>query len=326
MATAKSIYQPSGWSQRNQRADAMFTDQHGRQYFGSVELKTGDVVGLMEPQFTAPIIPDQKYLERNVKNRPYDLHINYERWLADIRGARAEWEREGRQMMRKMRGAAYDPAEPFGADVLDVIGEPPEAIEPVIAAKQGNSYILGFTTRVDKRLVPFLRFEQLTPEERVAREPDFRDQIDPEVLAEVDHIEEQRLEEEAGLDFRASGEDVRVKNQRVMRRMAHNHLPEGEDPLAGIPSRKDDWDEEYVERTGQRDPDDELVDAKVARAEAQQTAPRVPVKRNRPEPRSSTKGSGRRKGHPPKGEEEKPARFRYPRGHPKAGQFMPLSA
>ena len=160
------------WSQRNQRSEMTFKDQHGRKWYGAIELKTGDTTGLIQPQFTAPIVPDQKYLER-VPERPYDLFINYKRWEEDIRQARTEWEREGRQLGRKMHGDAFDPHKAFTADVLDIIGEPPEAIEPVIAARQGNTWVLGLTNRVDIKLVKFIDVDRLDPEVRRKNEPDF---------------------------------------------------------------------------------------------------------------------------------------------------------
>jgi hypothetical protein len=239
VATARSIYQPEGWSQRNQRQDQMFTDDHGREWFGSVEIKTGHVCGLLEPQFTAPLVPPPKYIER-VPKRPYDLHINYNRWIRDERSERRDWEREGRQMMRKMRGKGYDPREEFGEDVLDILGPPPNAIEPIIAAKQGNRWILGLTKKVDERLVEFFEPEQLEPELREEREPDFRDE-------------------------------------------------------------------------------------KIVRAEKQETGNRrIPVRSNKPEPREATRGTGRRKGHPPHQPAPQGKRERYPKGHPRAGQFVPL--
>ena len=276
MATAGSIYQPQGWSQRNQRQDQTFTDDHGREWFGSVEIKTGHVCGLLEPQFQAPLIPDQKYLER-IPKRPYDLHINYDRWLADIRATRAEWEREGRQMMRKMRGSGYDPSEEFGADVLDIIGEPPEAVEPVIAARQGNSWILGLTNRVDRRLIKYFNIDKLPAKVRREQEPDLRD---------LDVIEAER--------------EALERHDRE--RQDIGRVKEDEPDL-----RDEDGDEE--------------VDPRVERAERQQTAPRVPVQRNRPEPRGSSKGTGSRKGHS-KGEKAA-RRPQYPKGHPKAGQWIP---
>lgn len=183
------------WSQRKQRSEMTFTDQHGRPYYGATELKTGDVVGLIEMLFQAPLMPPQKYLER-VPKQPYTLYINYERWENDTREARRDWEREGRQLSRRIHGDAYDPSKPFSRDILDIIGEPPQAIEPIIAAKQGNKWVLGLTNRVDLRLVEYFEPEALDPEIRASQEPDFRDEDDD--LDEVTDVRGHRVTQDEG--------------------------------------------------------------------------------------------------------------------------------
>lgn len=160
------------WSQRHQRAEMTFQDQHGREYYASIELRTGDPTGLIEPLFRAPLMPPQKYLSRRNKKRPYDIEVDYVAWKRDVRARRREWEKEGRQLAQKMHGSKFDPREAFTMEVLDVIGPPPEAIEPIIAAEQGNRWVLGLTKKVDMRLVKF--FE---PEDT---DPDYRDREDAE--------------------------------------------------------------------------------------------------------------------------------------------------
>jgi len=170
------------WSQRNQRNTMQMQDQHGRPWFATIEIKTGDPCGLIEAQFQAPLVPPQEYLRR-VPRKPYDLHIDYTAWKQDIRTARADWEREGRQLARKLHGSAYDPRKAFSIEVLEMIGEAPSAIEPVIAAEQGNSWVLGLTSTVDMRLVQFFEPEQIDPDYSTEPEGDFRealeDQVDP---------------------------------------------------------------------------------------------------------------------------------------------------
>lgn len=179
MPRASSIYAPENWSQRKQRRELKVTDKHGRKWYMTIETKTGDPTGLIQPLFQAPYIPDQKYLKVNEDN-PNHLDIDYELAKADIRRARAEWEREGRQLSQKMHGSKYNPLDDFTSEVLDVIGPPPQAIEPVIAAQQGNPWVLGKTNRVDLRLVRFFEPEQLDPELRKEREPDFSKLVDTE--------------------------------------------------------------------------------------------------------------------------------------------------
>lgn len=175
---AESRYRQDGdFSQAKQRRGQMFRDQHGRRYYASIELRTGDPCGLIEPQFSAPLAVPQMYLERSSDpERPYDIQVSYTRWKADIRAARSEWEREGRQLARKMHGDRFDPRADFPRDVLDIIGEPPQHVEPVIAAEQGNSWVLGLTDRVDLRLAAFFTPKELDPS--AANEPDFRDVAD----------------------------------------------------------------------------------------------------------------------------------------------------
>lgn len=170
---------PEGWSQKNQRTSTDFTDQHGRQYHAVIEIKTGDPVGMIEPLFTAPLMPEQKYLRR-VPRRPYDINIDYESWKRDIRGAWGEWQREGRSLAKKLHGSAYDPKADFTSDVLEVIGPAPQPIEPVIAASQGNKWVLGLTSKVDLRLARFFEPEQLDPDYSNPREPNFSDDDDEE--------------------------------------------------------------------------------------------------------------------------------------------------
>lgn len=257
------------WSQRNQRSSMTFRDQHctlknpcthtpdtpfcahGREYFGTIEIKTGHTVGLIEKKFQAPLMPPDKYLER-IEGFPYNFFINYDRWIADEQGARAEWERDGRTRSRQMHGDAYDPAAPFTSDVLDIIGPPPNAVEPLYAAKQGNPWILGTTNRVDIRLVKFFEPEQLPEALRAERIPDFSELVESEE-DELEQVDEVR-------------------------------------PSVG--------------RTAQQD-----------------TGGRQPIHTDRPLARVARRGQGTAKVTPrSRNTSERP---RYPKGHPKAGTFIP---
>jgi len=178
------------WSQRSQRQTMDMTDQHGRPWFATVEIRTGDPCGLIEQRFIAPLVPPQQYLKR-VPRKPYDLLIDYAGWKADIRQARGEWEREGRQIARKLHGSAYRPDAPFSIEVLEMIGEAPSAIEPVIAAEQGNKWVLGLTNRVDMRLVKFFEPEQVDPDYRDSEEEgDFSDELEAEYNPPAQPVQE----------------------------------------------------------------------------------------------------------------------------------------
>lgn len=252
------------WSQRHQRAEMTFQDQHEREYYAAIELRSGDPTGLIEPLFRAPLMPPQKYLVRRNKKRPYDIEVDYTAWKRDVRARRREWEREGRQLSQKMHGSKYDPREAFSQEVLDVIGPPPEAIEPIIAAEQGNKWVLGLSKKVDMRLVKFFEPEEI--------DPDYRDREDAE-------------EEE---------EDYGGKNPA---RTQHEGAGRGRRRVVAE-SDDDEEEEEVPRRRGKRVDPDEEEETHDAGATGGR---RVNPKAKKPEPRAVTRGRGKKDGAPKRG-------------------------
>jgi hypothetical protein len=185
-----SKYAPQNWSQRNQRREGgqFFRDNHGRRYHAEIELKSGHPCGPLVPQYRAPLVVPQQYLVlTNDPENPTLLTVNYTKWESDARAARKDWAAEGRSRALKMYGDAYDPRKPFGQDVLDIIGPAPSAVEPIIAARQGNSWVLGLSDRIDTRLARYFEPEQLDPQFRPA-EPDFTDR--PEQIDDLDVLDD----------------------------------------------------------------------------------------------------------------------------------------
>jgi hypothetical protein len=216
VAFKESVYkQDNDWSQRKYRRGQMFRDQHGRTYHAEIEIKTMDPCGLVEPQYQAPLVVPSMYLERSIDpERPYDLVINYDRWEADINEAREIWLSEGHTQSRVIYGEKYNPDEPFSLQVLSLIGPPPQHVEPVIAARQGNSWVLGLTQTPDPRLVKFFPAKRLTRTTRRANEPDFSD-AGLASFAAVDPEEEARYDLEDEIDPKATGGTrVPVKTRR----------------------------------------------------------------------------------------------------------------
>lgn len=176
-AGRRRILPPSdpNWSQADQRRGEIKFDQHERPYHTNIELDSGDPTGPIDPQFTAPLIPHQKYLEM-VADDPRRIYINYPAWKRDIREDRARWNRDARQRSQVRYGERYDSKAPITAEIIDIIGPPPEPIEPIIAAEQGNSWVLGFTDKVDQRLAKYFDLR----EKREDEELDFRDEPEPD--------------------------------------------------------------------------------------------------------------------------------------------------
>lgn len=179
---------PNLESQAKKRRGQRLVDQHGRPWFAVIELKTGDPVGQIEPQFQAPLVPPQVYLRKSRdENRPNDLVIQYEAWIDENLTRREELNARAREISRKMFGTAYDPTKSFAPDVLEALGEYPEPVEPIIAAYQGNSYVLGLTTVVDERVAQFFLAKEKPTRAKLLDRYDFRDEpgtLDPEALEE----------------------------------------------------------------------------------------------------------------------------------------------
>ncbi len=177
------------WSQAMQRRGQRFTDQHGRKYFAPIEIKTGEPCGLIGAEYTAPLTVPLNYLKRSKDaNRPYDLVIDYPKWQADIRAELKEWETAWRKAAVRRYGDEFDPKKGMPADIAELFPRPPIHEEPVIAAKQGNKWVLGLSSKVDPRLAKFFAPEVTDPDYREKQEPDFRDmpdELDSDVRAIV---------------------------------------------------------------------------------------------------------------------------------------------
>jgi hypothetical protein len=171
--------QEGGFSQAKQRRNQRLTDNHGRKYFATIEIRSGDPVGPVQPMFQAPLAVPPMYMRKHPDpDRPNEVVIDYRRWITDIEGAHTDWEKRGRELSRKTFGSAYDPTQPaFKQEILDLLGERPQPVEPVYAAMQGNRWVLGFTRIVDARLERFFTPAQLNPQAIDFSKYDFRDEI-----------------------------------------------------------------------------------------------------------------------------------------------------
>lgn len=133
--------------QSRRRAYAIYTDQHGRPWGAAIENKTGDPCGPLEPQFSAPLRPNDKYIDVNSRLR--QIVIRYADMILDIESAEAEWTRTLRDYARINYGEkAHEAIENPPPALLDLVGPKPNGLgprEPWEAAMQGNNWILGLT-------------------------------------------------------------------------------------------------------------------------------------------------------------------------------------
>lgn len=129
--------------QRAKRAYATYTDQHSRVWGATIENKTGDPCGPLEPQFQAPLMPNDKYIRINSRQRR--VFIDYEAILKDIEDADNDWDGQLRDWARKTYGTEAPKAiQNPPPELLDIVGpKPRERKEPWEAAMQGNKWMLG---------------------------------------------------------------------------------------------------------------------------------------------------------------------------------------
>ena len=159
---------------------ARLTDQHGREWFAEIDRQSGFPAGLVRLRHRTPNdrpvpwVPDQGYL-RFSANEPNKVRIDYEAMLSDrltshdLYHKQAIRESTARSWPTPVEGGKYDPR------IIELIGHPPLPWQPIKAAMDGNSYILGFTDTVDPRLVEYVKKETKV-EKLVKGLPDFSDE------------------------------------------------------------------------------------------------------------------------------------------------------
>lgn len=135
--------------QADGRRCGVLRDQHDREYLAVIEKSTGDPCGPLQPKYDAPLYPEQAYCRVRV-NEPSRFDIQYEAWIRDLRAAHQERRREEARFR----------AQRVSDDVIaEMLGPLPRPVAPVLAAKQGNRYVLGL------RL-----FDPHNPKDRVLQE------------------------------------------------------------------------------------------------------------------------------------------------------------
>jgi hypothetical protein len=195
------------------RRPATLTDQHGREWFAEMDLKSGFPVGLVRLRHRTPKgngvpwKPEQGYLVFT-RHDPHKVRIDYDTMLAERLAAHDAYHK---QAIREANARGWEvPQEggPYAPQILELIGSPPHPWQPIKAAMDGNSYILGFTDVVDSRLEPFVRKETRV-EKLVKGLPSFADEgADPIPPEQEDDDEEQER-------IAAQVEAMRTKGGRV---------------------------------------------------------------------------------------------------------------
>lgn len=170
------------------RSQMELVDQHGRTWLAQSEVGVDSKrrpriapVGTFLPAFTTPydFLPPQKFLRYNPR-RPSVIDIDYRGWISEIKAAHQAVKDELVKVATKLyKGEAARFIKEPTEEMVQLVygnGKGPEPPEPVMAAMQGNEWILGLrefdpTKQGDVRLKPYMerwvevRFRDVTLED-----------------------------------------------------------------------------------------------------------------------------------------------------------------
>lgn len=139
------------FSQATYRRGITLHDQHGREWTATVGTKTGMPTGIIQPSFSAPWFPDHQYMRVNPDNTS-ELFIDYEALLLRRRARLADFHNLALDIARKKGFPLPAKVGEYSDELLGLLPGMPKPVQPIVAAMQGNEYILGFTDVVDERL------------------------------------------------------------------------------------------------------------------------------------------------------------------------------
>ena len=159
-------------------------DQPERTWLTCIEKRNGGQCGLMvcehrtPKNHAPPWLPDQRYF-RFDPDDPGRFSIDYTSMLADRKRAhddyhaRAVEEATAREWQVPEKPGYGEPYK-YEFKLTQIVGRPPKPLEPIVAAMQGNSWILGLSDTVDPRLLPLVR-KPSREEQLLAGLPDLSD-------------------------------------------------------------------------------------------------------------------------------------------------------
>lgn len=142
--------------QQQTRRFRVAKDRHGREWCTQIDTRTNyPADGIYPHNWTAPWLPDPQYvsLRNNDRDGSCSIVIDYARMKADLRQAEKEWGERLLQIGAQFGGQSFDPNNP-APDILFRVGPRPKSIRPVIAAENGDAWILGRPVSMPNWAVP----------------------------------------------------------------------------------------------------------------------------------------------------------------------------
>lgn len=135
----------------------LFThDQFGRQWFCEIHQRSGMPVSRLYPCFVAPWYPDSTYITVNPENTA-QCFIDFPRMRQEKRVAIAAYHADAVGLATEKKWAIPERGVPYPREIVQKLGTPPRAIEPIVAAEQGHPWINGWSQVPDPRLVELVK-------------------------------------------------------------------------------------------------------------------------------------------------------------------------
>lgn len=203
-------------SQEESRVDVIMYDQWGRPWHATLEKETMTPTGPVQPLFSAPFIPDQKYHRYGGKRNPVRMQIDLAKMEEDLQEAHEERERLIRKLtMQFFPGWNKKAPPPEVIEKVDGPGYGPMPLEVLWAAMQGNKWILGFSKRRPAWSEAGAVSTWFDPPEKESfrrkREMEFPDSPeDAEDAAEVELVDEDTIPARPGGELQGVPEGVLV--------------------------------------------------------------------------------------------------------------------
>lgn len=120
-----------------------YKDQHGRTWEVTLDPETFMPCTLPIPFFNAPLEIPECYLRIPAEEMGH-ITIDYDRWISDWRERDKEYSQELRVWaLRMYRDGAANAIEQRLPELMEVVGEPPQALAFVRAARAENRWVLG---------------------------------------------------------------------------------------------------------------------------------------------------------------------------------------
>lgn len=170
---------PQARDPRTDRRTVRLLDQHGRAYSASLDIRSGAPTGLIDPLWVhqkgysvpAYLVPPQQHIKFYGDDRPGEVYIDYDGWLADRKAGWRQHNTTTRDVELKIRGDKADTKNP-SAETREIVGPHPQRVELLLAMKKGNKWALGLSEKRPEWADQYIPLEALENEEEFPDVPD----------------------------------------------------------------------------------------------------------------------------------------------------------